>query len=153
MHLYTAEVAIGGERHLVVTKTELTAAEIMVLQTIHGEGSVTRIKKTGEAKYAFRAVMDKLMAQYKRARMRQGGDDGRLVVTTLFNAHSPQLPGTIKDAGVSEMFWHEDDRPREAAKKPTKGKATAAKDANAEPETEVETEVETEAEDDSGLME
>jgi hypothetical protein len=50
MNLYKAHVNLGGEAANQVPKTNLTAAEIVVLRTIHGLESVNDIEKTGAAK-------------------------------------------------------------------------------------------------------
>lgn len=52
MLLYTAKIRLGGSLYNEVPREDLTAAEILVLQALHGNDGVVDIKSTGKVAMA-----------------------------------------------------------------------------------------------------
>lgn len=50
MQTLNAMVALTGDRNNMLWKMDLTPAEILLLQALHGEGSVLQIEPTGDVK-------------------------------------------------------------------------------------------------------
>ena len=123
-------VAIGGDIRSVVPKTLVTPAEIMLLQSIHGDDAVTNIRVNGELD----ATMD-------QERNRLGEFYGDSKVVGLFNQFG-DLPNTLEAARVPAELLDPTFKPEK--KKPVKKKTTRkrARDENGHfiadnPETEI----------------
>ncbi len=123
-------VAIGGDIRSVVPKTMVTPAEIMLLQSIHGDDAVTNIRVNGELD----ATMD-------QERNRLGEFYGDSKVVGLFNQFG-DLPNTLEAARVPAELLDPTFKPEK--KKPVKKKTTRkrARDENGHfiadnPETEI----------------
>jgi hypothetical protein len=123
-------VAIGGDIRSVVPKTMVTPAEIMLLQSIHGDDAVTNIRVNGE--------LDATMDQ-ERNRLGEFYGDGKVV--GLFNQFG-DLPNTLEAARVPAELLDPTFKPEK--KKPVKKKTTRkrARDENGHfiadnPETEI----------------
>lgn len=50
MHIYSAKIRLGGKLGNEIRKENITASEILILRSIHGDDAVTEIKHTGTAK-------------------------------------------------------------------------------------------------------
>jgi hypothetical protein len=64
MQIYDINLMLGGDRHNVLPKSGVTAAEIMVLKSIHGNQSVTDISKTDMDKRQHAEELDRLKSIY-----------------------------------------------------------------------------------------
>jgi len=85
MRFYTASVNIGGDRNHVVVKDKLTAAEIMVLQALHGASSVHSVRAEpadGIDATPHAVIKEKLMRVYGKSRV--GDTDQRPVLVSVF---------------------------------------------------------------------
>lgn len=107
MQTYDCVVNVGGSIRTEVHKHNVTAAEIAVLRSLHGDDAVTQIAEKG--------------ANDKRS---HAGEIGRLqelygprVVGHLFGtAINTRLPVTIKQLpGAVEPYYKEDDEPEKSA--------------------------------------
>jgi len=106
-------VAIGGDIRSVVPKTMVTPAEIMLLQSIHGDDAVTNIRVNGE--------LDATMDQ-ERNRLGEFYGDGKVV--GLFNQFG-DLPNTLEAARVPAELLDPTFKPekKKPAKKTTRKRA------------------------------
>jgi hypothetical protein len=66
MQLLNALVAITGDRNNMLLRTELTPAEIILLQQLHGDSSVSQIEPVGEVKREPQAEIERLKWLYPR---------------------------------------------------------------------------------------
>ncbi len=107
MQLYKAEIFLGGSRNNSVVKTNLSAAEVLVLRSIHGADSVTGVEPFGKGKRHMGAEFERLASFYGPKRM-----------TACFPGVQPQLPETLPEVGVS---------PDEPEKKIAGGRAPRAR--------------------------
>lgn len=107
MQTYNCLVNVGGSIRTEVPKTNVTAAEIAVIRSLHGDDAVTAIVEVG--------------ANDKRSHV---GERERLIhaygfkpVEKLFGTQiNVKLPVTVKDLpGQIEPFHAEDDDPEKTA--------------------------------------
>lgn len=73
-------VALGGDIQNTVPKSNVTAAEIAVLQVIHGNDAVRDIEPVGSIQRSQREERERLRAVYGRAR----DSEGRSLVEVLY---------------------------------------------------------------------
>lgn len=73
-------VALGGDTKNVVPKYNVTAAEIAVLQAIHGYDAISEIEPTGSVPTNNRAERERLREEYGNAR----DSDNRSIVDGLY---------------------------------------------------------------------
>lgn len=135
MRFYTCRINLDGDVRHVVQKRGVTAAEIQVLQAVHGRSSVYDIAVEPQNK-SRDATPHKVIAEIldrRYGRVRVGPDSNlRPVLSTVFPGWpNVKLPRDADDAGVDAELLVEDDKP----KKPSRGRA---KKAEAEPEPEPE---------------
>lgn len=131
MRFYTAKVNIGGDRNHVIVKDELSPAEIMVLQAIHGQGEVHDIRqmpsqgldRTPQA--IIKAKLDKIYGKSKVG----SGDPKRVLPTVLPGWPNVDLPTDLKSAGISPLLVSDDSVSQDVARK-GKAQAKAAKAAD-----------------------
>lgn len=88
MQLYDATLRLGGNLNNTIVKTDLTAPEILVLQSIHGGDAVVEIEERN---------MDKRSHEFERARL--DGLYGQKNVIRLFGAPfaNAKLPVKLND--------------------------------------------------------
>ncbi|MBB3980097.1 hypothetical protein GGQ64_005344 [Rhizobium azooxidifex] len=67
MHLYNCKVRLSGSLYNEVPKSQISAAEIIVLRTIHGADSVADIVPAGEAKMSSIQLRGELTLMYGKA--------------------------------------------------------------------------------------
>lgn len=103
-------VAIGGDIRSVVPKTLVTPAEIMLLQSIHGDDAVTNIRVDGSFDVTSDAERDRLGSFY-----------GDQKVVNLFNQYG-DLPNTLEAARIPDVLLDPTFTPEK--KKPAKKKTT-----------------------------
>lgn len=105
-------ISLDGDMRHQVSK-EVTVPELIVLETIHGAGSVTNIQTAGMDKRPHGEELARLRKLYC-GRGRQ--EDATDVVSRLFPGHSPKLPVKLEDIGKSAVG--EASKPKAKAKTP-----------------------------------
>jgi hypothetical protein len=103
-------VAIGGDIRSVVPKTQVTPAEIMLLQSIHGADAVTNIRVVGELDATMDQERNRLGSFYKDEK-----------VIGMFNQFG-DLPATLEAARIPNELLDPSWKPEPV--KPVKKKAT-----------------------------
>lgn len=89
MQFYQAEISIGGLITNTVVKTDLSAAEIVILRNIHGDDAVRAIKIQGEHNRPYQVEYDRLLNRY-----------GRKKLEKAFPGSRPVLPQKLIDIGI-----------------------------------------------------
>lgn len=117
MQKLKCEVALAGDVRQLVPKV-VTVPELVVLQAIHGHGSVQNVEVVGMDKRPHRDELDRLHRVYGKA----GEEEGKGVVARLFPGYAPQLPVRLSDIGMAEADT-EEDAPTPTRKKASKKKA------------------------------
>jgi hypothetical protein len=127
MRLYDCKVLLAGSRDNEVRKTDVTAAEIMILQAFHGADSVTEIVPKEMDKRSHGEERKRLFSAYVGGAETDslGGFQGERVkvLQNLFGPAHNQLPIELPKP---EAFFEEDEAPvaPSRAKQPVKaGKA------------------------------
>ena len=131
-------LTIGGstDSGYQVPKMNVTAAEIRLLQAIHGDESVTDVEpledpalNVDDEPRTQREELARLSEVYRQARVDDGNGSQRLVIQTLFPVAS-SLPKTIDDLDLNEAFFKPVKRAKAeketAAKNKKAGKARGA---------------------------
>lgn len=113
------EVRLGGDLLNTVEKYGVSPAEVVLLNHIHGEGSVVNVRPNGNDRG--RAVDEKADLQERYARF----------FKDVFPGASPQLPETFKEIGVD---LHGDDADTSNASGTDANPATARKPRKPKPE-------------------
>ena len=103
-------VAIGGDIRSVVPKTQVTPAEIMLLQSIHGADAVTNIRVVGELDATMDQERNRLGSFYKDEK-----------VVSMFNQFG-DLPATLEAARIPDELLDPSWKPEPL--KPVKRRAT-----------------------------
>lgn len=102
---YNAQVNLGGDRNQVVVKSNITAAEILILQAIHGDAEVHEIEAQ-PAKAAFDGTEGDLLTLLERkyGRTRTGdGSNRKPVLVKVFPAWPKvDVPADAKEARIRE---------------------------------------------------
>lgn len=88
MQLYDCKVRLGGNLVNEVPKARITAAEVLILQTIHGEAGVVGVQPRKMDKRAHDAERERLIQRY-----------GAKIVTALFGPSFQKLPTKLNIAG------------------------------------------------------
>ena len=126
MRLYDCKVLLSGSRDNEVRKTDVTAAEIMILRAFHGEDSVLDVTPKEMDKRSHGAERARLFALYVGAAENEnlGGFQAERVKTlqALFGPSHNPLPVELPEQG---SFVDEDEvAPKSRVKIPAKsGKA------------------------------
>lgn len=107
MRLYDCKVLLGGSRDNEVRKTDVTAAEIMILRVLHGPDSVTEIEPKGMDKRPHGEERKRLFSVYVGAAENEnlGGFQAERVkvLQSLFGPSHNPLPAELpKDEGFVE---------------------------------------------------
>lgn len=110
MQQANCHVRLAGDVGNEVFKSCITPAELLILQAIHGGGSVLKIEPRGMDKRSHADEIERLKTEY--------GDDN---FKKVFPGFAPQLPVSFRDVGVDV---HSDDEGPVTAK--TKAKKSAA---------------------------
>ncbi len=97
MQRYSCNVRPGGDLIHDVPKSGMSAAEIMVLNHIHGEGAVVHIEPT---------KMDRMKSKDEYEHLRQVYGD-KPVIEVFGNGFNVQLPSKL-DLGIDEEEEHDD---------------------------------------------
>lgn len=105
-------VKLGGDPGNTVPMFGLTAAEIAVLQVIHGNDAVVDIKPTGTVETTHRAERQRLIEKYGR---QQDGDWRAPAVDRLFPGAAARVFETFDELGIDEEFFAASGRVSSAA--------------------------------------
>ena len=133
-----ADVNLAGDRNHVIPKRQVTAAEIMVLQAIHGHGEVYNIQlepSSGRDNTPHEQVRDHLMKVYGRTRVGSGGDRKPVLPAVFPGWPNVTLPRDADAAGIDPVLMNEDAIPRTRSGKRRKAAAAAAARETATEET------------------
>lgn len=101
MDIANITLSLGGDDGNTVPKFGVTAAEIAVLRTIHGEASVKDVEPSGEISRSNRAERQRLVDVYGQARF---GND-KPVVETLFPGVAARVFERIDELDLDESFF------------------------------------------------
>lgn len=139
MQLANCHVALGGSRENTVPKYGVTPAEIILLDAIHGSGSVHDIEPAGEIDRPNGEERDRLRAIYGKAM----DDDNKPIIEGVFPGAGARLPTTIRELGLARTSFKAtghmtaDDEPTEAAEQVAQA-AQAAQAINGENSDDIE---------------
>lgn len=95
MQVFSGKIRPSGDIGTEVVRSDLTAAEVMVLRELHGEDAVVdlKVKRNDRRKHA--EEYERLVRRYSRS------PDGRKAMAALFGSpQNPNLPATL--AGFDE---------------------------------------------------
>ncbi len=87
-------VALGGDSDNTVPRDNATAAEVAVLQTIHGLEAITDVVVSGSVPHGARAEMVRLREVFKNTKT---SDGKQLLVDSLFPGANPRLFETFAE--------------------------------------------------------
>lgn len=107
MDICNAFLALGGDRRNTVPKFDITAAEIAVLQAIHGDEAVTEIEVVGDVNRSNRDELSRLRQTYGRARP-EGSEVSH--VDVLFPGAAARVFDTVEELELSEIFFKAETR-------------------------------------------
>lgn len=99
-------LALGDDAGNTVPKYRVTAAEIAVLRSIHGESAVFDVEPTGTVNIANRAELSRLRQVYGKA----VGQDGERIVDALFPGAAARVFETLDEIDLPEEFYKADRR-------------------------------------------
>lgn len=132
-------LALAGDRGNSVPKYNMTAAEIGVLQAIHGAEAVYDVEPTEiDDEVDSRAERQRLFERYRNAT----DGDGQVIVRQLFPGAAARIFETIEELGLPEDAFKATTRvsatalKAKAEAKPRSRKAKAAEEAAPEEDTE-----------------
>ena len=127
MKYYSARVDIAGDRNHVVVKRNITPAEILALQAIHGGSSVHTIAEEpnkGTDRTPHDVIRARLDRTYGRTRVGPEGHRRPALVAAMPDWPGGNLPADVKAAGIPAELLAE--KPAAAAKS-TKSTAKSTK--------------------------
>ncbi len=111
MELATALVALGSDKGNTVPRYDVTPAEIVVLQRIHGGDAVLDIDPTGTVERSFSAEYQRLAAIYAGAKT----EDNAPVLQDVFPGRAPALPTHFDQLGLPAELYKPTARAKPAA--------------------------------------
>ena len=104
MDTANALVALGGDRGNSVPKYDLTPAEILVLQVVHGEDAVYDIVPLDEqVERTHKSELERLFRTYGRAQ--PDGTKSAPAVQQLFPGAAARVPTTLSELELAEDFF------------------------------------------------
>lgn len=92
MQTVTSEILLAGDLNNTVVKSGISVPEIVILTSIHGPGSVTKIKLEGTVSIGNPQELKRLSDLY-----------GRDVITKVFPGANPVLPKLLVDIGIEDV--------------------------------------------------
>lgn len=93
MEIVSCSVKLAGDNNHVVEKTDVTVAEVVLLQHIHGMDSVVNIRRTGMDRRSHREERERLRSIYNRREK---------IVDKIFpNLPGAKLPVSLADIDLS----------------------------------------------------
>lgn len=129
MKFYSARVDIAGDRNHVVVKRNITPAEILTLQAIHGGSSVHTIAEepnSGSDRTPHDVIRKRLDRTYGRTRVGPEGHRRPALVAAMPDWPGGTLPADAKAANIpAELMAEKPTAPKTAAKSTKTTKAAA----------------------------
>lgn len=125
---------LGGSLLHTVPKTDVTPAEILILQAIHGQDAVIDIRPVKfDKKVRVEDEWERLTLAYDRAGSFRSapGEETKSIMATLFPGVMKKLPTTLKEIGLGHF---ETKQEPEAEPAPVAEAVEAAETAPIEPE-------------------
>jgi hypothetical protein len=113
MEIANVLVALGGDTGNTVPKYEVTAAEVAVLRSIHGDQAVLDIEPTGTVERSNREERSRLKSLYGNAR--DGSQNS--IVEMLYPGAAARVFETFEELELPEIFYKAEAR---VSKKPVK---------------------------------
>jgi hypothetical protein len=104
MQICTCEVRLNDSAGHTVPKTEVTPAEILILQAIHGASAVVNIRPTKQDRRGNAEEWDRLHSAYGRAPDGLMDAGNGTLLAKLFPGAMPKLPVTLKDIGMQHLL-------------------------------------------------
>ena len=104
MQICNCEVRLGDSAGHTVPKVDVTPAEILILQAIHGASAVVNIRPVKQDRRSNNEEWDRLQGTYGRSSdglMDAGNGE---LLTKLFPGAMPKLPVTLKDIGMQHLM-------------------------------------------------
>lgn len=101
MQIANALVALGGDDGNKVPKYGVTAAEIAVLQAIHGADSVSEIEPAGEIARRSSDELARLRETYGMAK----DEDNKPIINRVFPGSAPRLPQSLDELELADVFF------------------------------------------------
>jgi len=129
METANAYIRLAGDLGQTIPKLNVPAAELRLLERLHGDGSVIQVELAGEIEVDPRDFKTYLTERYAK----DGESEQSKLLEKLFPGETPNFPGTLKEVG----FEVEATAPKKRG--PKKKKVTPAK---AEPASAPDTESE-----------
>lgn len=104
MQICDCEVRLGASAGHTVLKADVTPAEILILQAIHGQDAVVGIKPKKMDKRPNAHELDRLNTLYGRESggIRDAGNGD--LINKLFPGIHPTLPVSLKDIGMGHLM-------------------------------------------------
>lgn len=122
MKYYSLELNIAGDRNHVITKHKVSTPEVLLLQSIHGNGSVYNVrpfKQEGIDRTPEAVTKEFLGKVYRKTKLGSGNDVRPALVQVFPGWPNVKLPTDLKDTTFDEAFMKpakdEADPDREAA--------------------------------------
>lgn len=94
MNLYDVIVRVGGSLYNEVERLSITTAEVVMLQALHGEDSVLRIKHIGMSNEPGAAIRDRMADYFGTGRV-ESGRSGPDLVAKYFGPKNMPLPDKL----------------------------------------------------------
>ena len=104
MQICTCEVRLNDSAAHTVPKVDVTPAEILVLQAIHGPSAVVNITPVKQDRRPSSEEWDRLKANYGRAPDGLMDAGNGALLEKLFPGAMPKLPITLKDIGMQHLM-------------------------------------------------
>ena len=143
MHIINCVINVGGDALNAVPKANVTTAELLVLQAIHGQSAVHSIEVIDNPSTSGAEERDRLLSRYPKYRK---------VVDAIWQNNGGSFPSDIRKIGLSSTLFKPDHEQRykqaDALEKKAKKTVRAAKAPKAESEPAPTPEVEAMVDDD-----
>jgi hypothetical protein len=131
MHIINCVINVGGDALNAVPKANVTTAELLVLQAIHGQSAVHSIEVIDNPSTSGAEERDRLLSRYPKYRK---------VVDAIWQNNGGSFPSDIRKIGLSSTLFKPDHEQRykqaDALEKKAKKTVRAAKAPKAESESE-----------------
>lgn len=110
MHLYNCKVRLAGQLHNEVYKPQVSAAEVLILKTIHGDDAVVGLERAGKGKPVHDQLRRQLEDTYER-----GLRGARTSMTELFGPRHQPLPEKLPSYVLEDDEDDADAEPKRSA--------------------------------------
>lgn len=131
-------VALGGDQNNTVPKSHVTAAEIAVLQAIHGADAIIDVEPVGDVEVSARDERERLEGVYGRAK----DQNGNTIIGLVYPGAAARLFQNLDELNLVPEQYKARTRvtprdvpvPDPVEEKPKRGRKAKAKAAPVEPE-------------------